>query len=198
MRKGVLSVTSADTVSAKLLKQMPIYTKNGDAGDTDLYGGIRVRKSVVVIEALGELDELNAFLGLTRTMLKKPDAKKIFGIQNDLFVIGSVVSGAYSAPKQESWLKERIVWMEKEIDTISAKLPPLKNFILPNGCESSARLHMARSICRRCERSIVALEKYGGLVPYLNRLSDYLFVLARYENFRRKISDERVTLDRLQ
>ncbi len=172
---------------------MSIYTKNGDAGETDLYGGKRVRKSVDAVEVLGEFDELNAFLGLSRLLLKKSDAVRISQIQNDLFLLGSVVAGVKLSQPAVQYLIKQVDKMETEIDSLEGKTPKLKNFILPNGCESSARLHLARAICRRCERSLVSLGEYMDLVPYLNRLSDYLFVLARYENARRGVKDELAT-----
>lgn len=171
---------------------MPVYTRNGDYGETALYGGKRVRKSVGTVEVLGGLDELNAFLGLTRLYLRAADSKKISQIQNDLFILGSVVAGVRLKDTPGGRLNKRIREMEKDIDVMDKELPPLRNFILPSGCESSSRLHLARAICRRCERSLVALGKYIKLVPYLNRLSDYMFVLARYENYRHRVSDELV------
>ena len=171
---------------------MPVYTKNGDAGKTDLYGSTRVKKSVESVEVLGQLDELNAFLGMTRLLLRRTDSVKIAQIQNDLFILGSVVAGVQFKSTAKNRLKEQIARMEQEIDALDKNLSVLRNFILPNGCESSARLHMARAICRRCERSLVALGSHVGLVPYINRLSDYLFVLARFENNRNKVSDELV------
>ncbi len=177
---------------------MPIYTKNGDAGKTDLYNGKRVLKCVEVVEVLGELDELNAFLGLTRLLLKATDSKKISQIQNDLFLLGSFVAGVKSKQTDREYVKLQIKRMEQEIDLLENRLAPIRNFILPNGCASSARLHLARAICRRCERSLVALGKNIDLVPYLNRLSDYLFVLARSENLRHKVKDELVITSRRQ
>ena len=171
---------------------MPIYTKSGDAGETGLYGGKHVRKSSEVVKVLGELDELNAFLGLTRLHLKRVDSKKISQIQRDLFIIGSVVAGAKFDNKTKSYLEGQISLMEEDIDSYNIKLPLLRSFILPNGCESSAKLHLARAICRRCERSFVSLGKHIDLVPYINRLSDYLFILARYENRRCGVKEETV------
>lgn len=172
---------------------MTIYTKNGDAGETDLYGGKRVRKSVDAVSVLGEFDELNAFLGLSRLLLKKPDALRVSQIQNDLFLLGSVVAGVKLKQSDINYLIKQVYQMETVIDILEAKIPKLKSFILPNGCEASARLHLARAICRRCERALVELGEYMDLVPYLNRLSDYLFVLARYENYRHGVKDELVT-----
>ncbi|MFA5776502.1 MAG: cob(I)yrinic acid a,c-diamide adenosyltransferase [Patescibacteria group bacterium] len=171
---------------------MPIYTKNGDAGETGLFNGDRVIKSCNSINALGDLDELNASLGLARLHLKKTDSLKLAQIQKDLFTIGSIVAGFNIGGSVKKPLGSRVDWMEKEIDAMDRKLSPLRNFILPNGCESSTTLHLARAVCRRCERSLVSLGSHSGLIPYINRLSDYLFILARLENSRHKVDDELV------
>jgi len=177
---------------------MAIYSKTGDYGETDLYGGKRVRKSVDAVEVLGQFDELNAALGLVRSVLNKSASSSVSLIQNDLFILGSVVAGVELKKPLADYLVSQTTWLEKEIDILEKKLPTLKNFILPNGCESSARLHLARAICRRCERALVALGEYIELIPYLNRLSDYLFVLARHENLRNKISDQQVVISRTE
>ena len=174
---------------------MSIYTKRGDKGNTDICGGRHVKKSSTVISVLGELDELNAFLGLTRLGLKKSDNIKISKIQNDLFIIGSIVAGAVMDKKKSDYLIGRVIWMEQEIDALSKNIKPLKHFILPDGSESSISLHLARAICRRCERSLVLAEKLTVVLPYINRLSDYLFTLALYENRRRGIKDMPVNSD---
>lgn len=173
---------------------MAIYSKKGDYGETDLYGGKRVRKSVDAVEVLGQFDEFNATLGLARSVLNKSASSNISLIQNDLFLLGSVVAGVELKKSLKDYLGSQTRWLEKEIDTLDKKLPPLKNFILPNGCESSARLHLARAICRRCERALVALGEYVELIPYLNRLSDYLFVLARHANLQNKVKDDQVVI----
>ncbi len=173
---------------------MAIYSKTGDYGETDLFGGKRVRKSVDAIEVLGQFDELNATLGLARSVLNKSASSNISLIQNDLFVLGSVVAGVELKKSHSNYLKNQTSWLEEQIDRLDKKLPALKKFILPNGCESSSRLHLARAICRRCERALVALGEYVELIPYLNRLSDYLFVLARHENLRNKVKDQQVVV----
>lgn len=174
--------------------KMPIYTKSGDAGETGLFGGKRVKKSADVIKVLGELDELNAFLGLARLSLTEKDSKKISQIQSDLFIVGSVIAGAQFTGKNRRYLDKQVSLMEECINDLNSELPLLRNFISPNGCESSVRVHLARAICRRCERSLMSLGKHISLVPYINRLSDYLFILARYENHRRKVKEEAVNL----
>ncbi len=171
---------------------MAIYSKRGDHGDTDLYCGKRVRKSTKVVEVLGQLDELNAALGLARSGLNRSESGGISLIQNDLFILGSIVAGFEQKRSTFVYLEGRVRWMEKEIDRLEGKLPALKRFILPGGCESSAKIHLARAVCRRCERSLVALGVYTDLISYLNRLSDYLFVLARSQNLRNKVKEEQV------
>lgn len=175
---------------------MAIYSKTGDYGETDLFGGKRVRKSVDAVEVLGQFDELNAALGFARSGVKKSSCANISLIQNDLFILGSIVAGVELKKSHSDHLKNQTNWLEREIDSLDKKLPALKKFILPNGCESSSRLHLARAICRRCERALVALGEYVELIPYLNRLSDYLFVLARHENLRNKVKDQQVVLSR--
>lgn len=170
-----------------------IYTKMGDFGETALFSGDRVAKSCNSVSALGDLDELNACLGMARLQLKKADSIKLAQIQNDLFTIGSAVAGFKAVGNIKKSLGGKISLMEKDIDALDKRLPKLKSFILPNGCESSAILHLARAVCRRCERSLVGLKKHTNLIPYINRLSDYLFTLARYENHRHKVKEEVVS-----
>ncbi|MCL4397975.1 cob(I)yrinic acid a,c-diamide adenosyltransferase [Patescibacteria group bacterium] len=136
---------------------MKIYTKKGDKGETGLIGGKRVPKTDPVVEALGTIDELNAHLGNLNLPLEK--------IQQDLMALASEVAGGKKARVNEKWL-------EKEIDRMEKELPPLHNFILPTGS-----VHLARAVCRRTERRVTAVLGYS---KYLNRLSDYLFVLARW------------------
>ncbi len=149
---------------------MPIYTKKGDRGKTGLFDGQRVAKDTAVVEAIGAIDELNAAIGATSL------AKKLEGVQRDLFSLGSRLAGYESKLDLES----RVAEMEKEIDRMWKKLPPLKNFILPRG-----ELHLARAVCRRAERAVVAANATFAY-QYLNRLSDYLFCLARWVNFQKK------------
>lgn len=157
----------------------------GDLGTTGIHAGVRLSKSCNTINVLGDLDELNACLGLARAKSSKKTSRSLAKIQQDLFKLGSRIAGF-----SPSDLFDRTGELEQEIDLMSAKLPYLKNFILPAGCEASARLHLARAVCRRCERSLVALHKHSKLIPYFNRLSDYLFVLARYENIRNRVQEE--------
>ena len=176
---------------------MKIYTKTGDRGQTGLYGGGRVSKANLRIAAYGETDELNSVVGWARTKAPAADQAPLESIQNDLFNLGAELA---TPPKNRKALaasqlltQDRVRWLEAEIDRMEASLDPLRTFVLPGGCEASAILHLARTVCRRAERAVVALgkkEKIRGLtIEYLNRLSDYFFVLARYANKRGGIGD---------
>src|SRR5436190_905121 len=165
-----------------------IYTKTGDSGMTSLIGGTKVLKSDLRIEAYGTVDELNSYVGLCRDLITDQTSKKTFQeIQDRLFTIGSSLA---CDPQKEPKMKipdlkeDDIIFLEKEIDRMNESLPEMKNFILPGGHSSVSHLHIARCICRRAERCCVRLEtetkESGIVIKYLNRLSDYLFVLARY------------------
>lgn len=173
---------------------MKIYTKTGDQGMTSLLSGKRVTKSDPRLEAYGNIDELNSMLGWCLTALKKESAadsisKPIANAQHHLFVIGSHL--ACDADSRRGSLpslnKSSTEELESAIDAMDTKLPALKNFILPGGSEVSARLHLARTICRRAERSCASLSSLNIKVDpehliYMNRLSDFLFVAARFAN----------------
>src|SRR5881394_3328268 len=177
---------------------MKIYTKTGDDGTTGLIGGGRVRKSDPRIECYGTVDELNAAIGLAASALVSGGGASagetdLFGqlrqVQNDLFVIGSHLATPDESPHRLSLpvLDEQMVTrLEMQIDAAEAQLPKLRNFILPGGAEPAARLHMARTVCRRAERLLVdfSLDRPvpAVMVTYLNRLSDWLFVQARLAN----------------
>lgn len=166
-----------------------IYTRAGDTGTTTLIGGTKVLKSDLRIEAYGTVDELNSYLGLCSDLITDEASKKIAaGIQDRLFTIGSSLA---CDPVKELKMKipdlkeEDIFLLEKEIDKMDQVLPELKQFILPGGNAIVSHIHIARCICRRAERCCVRLQnetKEEGqlIIKYLNRLSDYLFVLARY------------------
>jgi cob(I)alamin adenosyltransferase len=166
-----------------------IYTKTGDKGTTSLIGGTKVSKSHRRIEAYGTIDELNSFVGLCADYLKADNiANVLIEIQDRLFTIGSALA---CDPDKETKLKipdlheADIELLEKEIDKMNEVLPEMKSFILPTGHVTASTLHVARCVCRRAERCIVRMQKKEMEVPsliiiYLNRLSDYLFVLARY------------------
>jgi cob(I)alamin adenosyltransferase len=166
-----------------------IYTKTGDAGSTSLLGGSKVSKSHIRIEAYGNIDELNSFIGLlgdqyadghSRVLLKE--------IQERLFIIGALLAcDPEKAIRMQlpELMEEDVLLLEKEIDRMTGALPPLKSFILPGGHPVVSIAHICRAVCRRAERSVVQLAEaeppgQALVLKYLNRLSDYLFTLARY------------------
>ncbi len=173
---------------------MNIYTRTGDDGDTALFGGGRVPKSDKRVEAYGDVDELNSFVGLALTSLADTEVRRgLLLIQNDLFALGANLAtpegdGSRSQPQTPDVPITRVETMEQWIDQATEELPELRQFVLPGGTEAAALLHVCRSVCRRAERAVVALGQAetldDGIVPYLNRLSDLLFVWARLENFR--------------
>ena len=162
-----------------------IYTKTGDKGETSLIGGTRLPKQHIRIEAYGEVDELNSWIGLVRD--QKIDANSItilLEIQDRLFTIGALLaSDGDNKMKLPEIIEADIVLLEKEIDAMESALPPMKSFVLPGGNAIVSYCHISRCVCRRAERSVLRLaenEKVNELVyKYLNRLSDYLFVLSR-------------------
>ncbi len=163
-----------------------IYTKTGDKGETSLIGGVRVPKHHIRIEAYGTIDELNSYIGLIiDTYQNKAKSKTLYEIQDRLFTIGSSLASdpVKSKMKVPDLLQSDIELLEKEIDAMDDLLPPLKSFILPGGTIVASHIHVARCICRRAERLAVHLaaetEVPDIIVRYLNRLSDYLFTLAR-------------------
>jgi len=160
---------------------MKIYTKGGDKGETSLVGGTRVSKADQKIEAYGTVDELNSALGVLAASSSE-FSEFIKAIQHKLFNLGSLLAAENDLEfKLPDVGQDDIEVLEKEIDRIDKILPRLKNFILPGGSVLSAHTHLARCICRRAERRVVALQEsqYAILVQYLNRLSDYLFILSR-------------------
>lgn len=171
---------------------MKIYTKTGDGGETGLLGGIRVGKDHICIEVCGSLDELNSMIGLFRSGEIGEEVNSILlRVQNDLFDVGGRVAACLGESSQAPGFDAtRSKFLETMIDQLQAELPELKQFILPDGSESGCRLHLARAICRRAERNLVALRQLNlefdlqlELV-YLNRLSDFLFVAARFVNLQ--------------
>ena len=171
---------------------MKIYTKTGDTGKTSLFGGSRVDKNDARVEGYGSIDELNSWIGLLRDQKipKNPSLKieneTLKRIQETLFVIGSHLASDDDAPQK--FLPEldfrEIEKLEQEIDRMEAELKPLKHFILPGGHTSVSFVHITRNVCRRAERLVVSfkdlLQEKPFILTYLNRLSDYLFVLSRY------------------
>ncbi len=168
---------------------MKIYTRTGDRGDTSLFGGQRVPKDAFRIEAYGTVDELNSVLGIVRADNAQGDIDRLLaGIQQQLFVLGADLATPRSVDAKNL---RRITSsdgeaLEREIDALESVLQPLQNFILPGGSPVAARLHFARTVCRRAERHVVRLARSDDIgndaIIYLNRLSDFLFVLARFAN----------------
>lgn len=170
---------------------MTIYTRTGDKGETSLFGGKRVFKNHLRVNAIGLLDELNSLLGVVVSKLQNKKAEEsINQIQKDLFLISSYLAGTSIS---FAILSQRVARMEKVIDSLDKQLTKLSNFILPEGTESAAFLYFARSVARRAERELVALstkEKVAKeVLIYMNRLSDLLFILARYLNFKAGITE---------
>ena len=180
---------------------MKIYTKTGDKGETSLYGGTRVSKAAARVESYGTLDELNAFIGLAKAEISDEKVlSQLQKIQFDLFTVGSEAA----TPTDKMFLangksrldllisEEEIMELERWMDNFDAELEPLQFFILPSGGKAAASVHVCRTVCRRAERAMVYLneteEVRPELIKYLNRLSDYLFILARYIS---KISGEK-------
>jgi cob(I)alamin adenosyltransferase len=176
---------------------MKIYTRTGDDGMTGLIGGRRVRKSDPRIACYGTVDELNAALGVACVAAPAEVAGRLRSVQNDLFVLGSHLASPTEGPGSPVALPpldEAIVArLESEIDAAEGDLAPLRQFILPGGSEASARLHFARTVCRRAERLAVDLAQEMPVPPivvrYLNRLSDWLFVQARWCNHSEGVAD---------
>jgi cob(I)alamin adenosyltransferase len=177
---------------------MKIYTKTGDSGETSLFSGGRVPKKHLRVEAYGTVDELNSVIGVARA--HQPHSQTdvwLERVQNQLFHMGADLATPLDA--EADWVVRvdtaSIIWMEETIDQMTAELPDLKNFILPGGSLAAAQIHVARTVCRRAERLAVALgdeEPIGdNVIPYLNRLSDFLFTLARWENLKAGISEEK-------
>jgi len=168
---------------------MKIYTKTGDNGTTSLFDGQRVRKDNLRVETYGTVDELNSIIGLAIAFDVPQQMKNdLIRINNDLFVLGGDLATPMSIQSKVNRINEQhIKWLENKIDEYTEILPPLRNFILPGGIQSAAFLHQARTVCRRLERIAVSLseiEDIGQFVLiYINRLSDYLFVAARFANF---------------
>jgi len=176
---------------------MKIYTKTGDAGETGLFGGARVSKASLRVAAYGDVDELNSAIGWARVKVSDADLDALLNrIQNDLFEVGAEL-GSTEDRKEKGGLplikEAQVQTLERAIDKYEKGPPPLQSFVLPGGSESAARFHLARCICRRAERGVVALGAQetlrGELFRYLNRLSDLLFILARYANHAAGVED---------
>jgi cob(I)alamin adenosyltransferase len=170
-----------------------LYTRTGDAGTTMLFGGGRMPKDHPRVEAYGTVDELNSTLGVAISFLpaRGAIAKSLGSVQNELFNVGSELASRTEGKAAEAArlfvnAEAKIVSLERLIDQYDAKVPPLRTFILPSGTQAGAMLHLCRTVCRRAERAVVTLAHDEAVNPhilgYLNRLSDLLFVLARYVN----------------
>lgn len=179
------------------MKITKVYTRTGDHGETSIVGGIRMKKSSERLEAYGSVDELNAQLGLLAAMLPEGENRSmILRIQNTLFSICTNLATDQSrTPLYESArLPEgEIALLENEMDKMMSSLPDRQGFILPGGTLAAAQTHVCRTVCRRAERRIVALAEVAQVSPevqqYVNRLSDYLFVLAKIINFNDNVSE---------
>ena len=175
---------------------MKIYTRTGDDGSTGLIGGRRVRKSDPRLDCYGTVDELNAAIGVAAVAAPPELVTQLRAVQDDLFVLGSHLAAtsegktAIALPRLDDSIVARL---EREIDAAEAALPALRQFILPGGAEASARLHLARTVCRRAERLAVIVAEQMTVPPlalrYLNRLSDWLFVMARRANREAGVDD---------
>jgi cob(I)alamin adenosyltransferase len=180
---------------------MKIYTKTGDDGTTSLFSGGRVSKTHLRVEAYGTVDELNSILGLARALKPHPTTESwLTRIQHQLFHLGADLATPLDAKSE--WVvrmdADTVDSLEKGIDELTAELPELKNFILPGGTPAAAQLHVARTVCRRAERVVVALqerEQVGAqALFYLNRLSDFLFTLSRWENMQAGMAEDKWAL----
>ena len=172
-----------------------IYTRTGDGGETGLVGGVRISKDSLRVQAYGEVDELNSVLGIVRSFLVDTELDKLLrDLQRDLFVVGADLAAPIGVRNNVPRITgERVTELEKVIDGLEEELPRLQVFILPSGTQSGAFLHFARTVARRAERSIVTLSGKETineqLVPYMNRLSDLLFVMARVTNHRNRVDE---------
>ena len=177
---------------------MKIYTRRGDAGETDLLGGPRVGKDHARVEAYGGVDELNAFLGVALASSAHEDLRSLGrDVQAQLFDLGAYLASPDSDRRARGGVPEPtaadVETLEQHIDTLEAELEPLRRFVLPGGVPAAAHFHVARTVCRRAERQLVLLGRTEKLseasLGYLNRLSDLLFVMARVENRRAGLAD---------
>ncbi len=173
---------------------MPLYTRTGDQGETSLFGGDRVPKTDPRIEAYGTVDELNAVIGWAAVTAENGSkmGERLQKIQDNLFKISASLSNPNGNPPTVSG--DDVEWLEKVCDTCQAATPTLEAFILPGGCELAGRLHVARTVCRRAERRVTTLSEQQTVpehvLPYVNRLSDALFSLARRANHEAGVEED--------
>ncbi len=172
---------------------MPIYTRRGDKGETDSFAG-RAQKDDPRIEAIGQVDEFNALVGMSIAFSEdEAQSALLKEIQKDLFVLGAELAGAHRPLLSRRITPQRVSDIETDIDAIEAELPKLVHFVLPGGCKSACMLHFARTVCRRAERSLVTLSKKEKVdsqaITYLNRLSDLLYVMALAANRKKRVEE---------
>jgi cob(I)alamin adenosyltransferase len=173
---------------------MSFCTHRGDGGETELLGGKRVPKDHPLVAAVGEIDEFNALLGVVLAFSERPnDREVLIEIQKDLFLIGTELSGNGKARISKRINSNRVAELEQGLDSIEKELPTLTHFILPGGSRPASLFHLARTVCRRAERSIVTLSKKQKIDPqipiYLNRLGDLLFMMARKANREKRVDE---------
>jgi len=180
---------------------MKAYSGTGDKGETSLYGGTRVEKAGPRVEAYGAVDELNSQVGVARAHLKVKMLDQILkSIQRDLWIMGGDLASELVTANVPRISKEQLARLESVTDELNSGLPVLRRFILPGGSVPGAELHVARAVCRRAERRIVALSKIESInpdiLPYINRLSSLLFVLARVVNKAQRVPEEEFVRDK--
>jgi len=180
---------------------MKAYSGTGDKGETSLYGGTRVEKADPRVEAYGAVDELNSQVGVARAQVRQKKFKEILkAIQRDLWVLGGDLASELVTANVPRISKEQLDRLESVTDELNSGLPQLRRFILPGGSVPGAELHVARAVCRRAERRIVALSKVESInpdvLPYINRLSSSLFVLARAVNKMQRVPEEEFVRDK--
>ncbi|MCM1310203.1 MAG: cob(I)yrinic acid a,c-diamide adenosyltransferase [Bacteroides sp.] len=170
---------------------MKIYTRTGDAGTTTIVGGTRLPKNAPRIEAYGTVDELNSWIGvlIANASTQEPERQILLGVQNTLLNIGGYLAGTPSPEIPAGQIEQ----LEQSIDKMDRELPPLHNFILPGGCTLAAQAHVARTVCRRAERRILAaaadVTLPADLLSLINRLSDWLYTFARYSNVQAQVEE---------
>lgn len=167
-----------------------IYTRTGDSGQTSLVGGTRVSKTHPRLEAYGTIDELSSHLGLLASMLTdEHDRLFLLNIQHQLFVVSTLLATEEGSSYTPAPLApDAITALEQEIDALQSGVPPLRAFVIPGGCTAAAQAHVCRTVCRRAERRVLSLSEMAsvdeGVIRFINRLSDYLFILARHLNIQ--------------
>ncbi|MHA1527298.1 MAG: cob(I)yrinic acid a,c-diamide adenosyltransferase [Promethearchaeota archaeon] len=177
----------------------PIYTKKGDKGETGLFSGEHIEKVDQRVEAYGTVDELNSSLGIAKVYASEFLKKYILRIQAKLFYLASELASKDPEKVIKSANLEDVKTLEEEMDYISSLMPPIESFVIPGGTQAAAFLHLSRTICRRAEREVIRLSKVENInlevIRYLNRLSDYLFVLSRYANIIDGEGDQLISRD---